>query len=287
MAHYKDWYKNISKRELRDGRRAYSTISILPTDGRQVINKNNITKLMYSFWTLNLMPLRVPPHYVLFWMVQSGKFAVSSRWAATTAGHGLRKSVLTALWVTYLAPEEVTIEDIEMLFYAPERDRNRSFYSAAAMENPRIMDPVQGRWVVDLQHKSDYVLDWGSTHFFNAVERAKSLRTQVVEASSSDDEATPTVSSSCALANAIFSVEQLNHEQPPSFAIDRPSSARLPHDDEQIGHAQVLGKVSLIESDMRVQLSEINKSDGSDDSDADEHQASQDIADELAGMESE
>jgi hypothetical protein len=95
-------------------------IAILPTDGRDVIFKANITKMMYSFWTLHLAPLCVLPKYILFWMIQTGKYVVSPKWAAMTQGHGMSCAVTTALWVMYISPAEVTITDIEILFFAPE-----------------------------------------------------------------------------------------------------------------------------------------------------------------------
>ena len=68
-------------------------------------------------------------------MIQTGKYAVSPKWAATAQGHGMSCAVTTALWVMYISPAEVTITDIEILFFAPERDRSHQMYSASALEH--------------------------------------------------------------------------------------------------------------------------------------------------------
>ena len=125
LAHCRAWHKNMFKKDLRDGRRAYDTVAILPTDDRDIIYMTNITKLMFAFWTLQLKPLRVPLRYLLFWMIQSGKYAVTLKWASLTPRHDMSQAVLMALWVTYIAPQEVTIKDVHVLFFNTERDRNK------------------------------------------------------------------------------------------------------------------------------------------------------------------
>ena len=51
MPHYSNLSHNVSPDELQEGRRSYEDVRVDFIDGRIALNKANLIKHMYTFWT--------------------------------------------------------------------------------------------------------------------------------------------------------------------------------------------------------------------------------------------
>ena len=60
MPHYSNLSHNVSQEELQEGRKSYEDVRVDYIDGRIALNKANLLKHMYTFWTRS-EPAQIPP----------------------------------------------------------------------------------------------------------------------------------------------------------------------------------------------------------------------------------
>ena len=108
---------NVSQEELKEGKTSYNAISRTYDEGRIAINKNNILKLIYSFWETHLKPLPVPDDHLLRFMLESGHYIPAPVWCYSSQGKGLDKAKFKAMWsLVRDGVERATIYQVRQIF---------------------------------------------------------------------------------------------------------------------------------------------------------------------------
>ena len=86
-------------------------------EGRQQINKNNILKLMHSYWHAHLKPLPLPPDHLLKCVLASGTRIPAPVWCCSSQGKGLDLGRVVAMWILIRdGVENVTIKQARDFF---------------------------------------------------------------------------------------------------------------------------------------------------------------------------
>lgn len=118
QTHYKKVVHNVSTEELLAGRRSYEDIRRTYDEGRQQINKNNILKLMHSFWHRDLKPLPVPPDHLLRFMLETGAYIPAPVWCYSSQGKGLDYNRFQAMWsLVRDGVERADIRQVRQIFF--------------------------------------------------------------------------------------------------------------------------------------------------------------------------
>ena len=87
------------------GRQAHSSIRINFEDGRTLLTKHNLVKMMWRKYTLNLAPLDVPPDILLLWILKFMKYIPAATRTLTPAGYGLHLVQLQVIFYVHPASD--------------------------------------------------------------------------------------------------------------------------------------------------------------------------------------
>lgn len=118
QSHYRCVAHNVSQEELKQGADAYNDVRRTYDEGRQAINKNNILKIMHSFWHAHLKPLPIPPDHLLKYMLASGTYIPAPVWCYSSQGKGLDYNRFTAMWnLIRDGVEKVSIMQARLIFF--------------------------------------------------------------------------------------------------------------------------------------------------------------------------
>ncbi|BDA51433.1 hypothetical protein COCOBI_18-3110 [Coccomyxa sp. Obi] len=111
MPHYRLEAHNVSNDELPEGRKSYDDVRVDYVDGRIAINKANLNKHMYTFWTRDVAP-------VIKYMLRSGAYMPTAIWCMSPQGKGMVPSKLQAMWELVTGGlENCTIDQVRQLFF--------------------------------------------------------------------------------------------------------------------------------------------------------------------------
>lgn len=124
-AHYQSHAVNLTSAELERCEAMYAVVRSSHEDGRKMITKRSIIKVIFQEWNTHLRPLDVPADVVLMWIMQSGGYMPSCDWVAEKR-QGVDMAQMDAMWKMARYPARTTHNDIIHLFF----NNNRRFTMA-------------------------------------------------------------------------------------------------------------------------------------------------------------
>lgn len=136
-AHYRLEVHQVSQEDLRAGVVAYGGVRNDPEEGRIVINKGNLPKLLKRFYSTHLTPMEdMPVDHVLKYMLRTDCYIPSAQWAMARSGCGLSKTKLQAMWdLLVKGLHNASILHVRRVFFDDDReDLQDALWTASLQE---------------------------------------------------------------------------------------------------------------------------------------------------------
>jgi hypothetical protein len=108
--------------ELTNGRREHESLRLSYATEKRVITYKNLFLEAFRFVTRCFLPVIVPVHYAILYMIQSGEYMLSTDFVQNFKKVNYKES--TSIWKIIWSPNQATLDDIMLIVFDPrEFDR--------------------------------------------------------------------------------------------------------------------------------------------------------------------